>query len=120
MRHHYQSCQKVPNIPNTLPLKGHAPKLRKLHKNGENRGNFSKLFSPTSVTKWELQKIGLFLTHIPLMNALLHFHGCSSSGNIRLFAISNTGSSFFPMHNVLWDLVVTKIVGFTLSSTLFN
>ena len=90
------------------------PKSRKLHKNGENRGDFSKLFGPTSFTKWELQKIGLFLTCIPLMNALLHFHGCSSSANIRLFAISNTGSSFFPMHNVLWDSVVTKTVGFIL------
>ena len=83
-------------------------------------GDFSKLFGPTSVTKWELQKIGLFLTGIPLMNALLHFHGCSSSANIRLFAISNTGSSFFPMRNVLWDSVVAKTVGFTLGFTLFN
>ena len=114
------ACQKVPNIPNTQPLKGHTPKSCKLHKNGENRGDVSKLFGPTSVTKWELQKIGLFLTRICLMNALLHFYGCSSSANIHLFAISNTGSSFFPMRNVLWDSVVTKIVGFTLGSTLFN
>ena len=69
---------------------------------------------------WNYKKIGLFLTCIPLMNALLHFHGCSSSANIRFFAISNTGSSFFPMCNVLWDSVVTKTVGFTLGSTLFN
>ena len=62
-------CQKVPN---TLPLKGHAPKSRKLHKNGENRGNFSNVFGPTSVTKWELQK------NRPVFN--LHtFNECSTS-----------------------------------------
>ena len=116
----HNSCQKVPNITNTFPVKDTPPKSHKLHKNGENRGDFSKLFSPTSVTKWELQNIGLFLTRIPLMNVLLHFHGCSSSANICLFAISNTGLSFFPMRNVWWNLVVTKTVGFILGSTLFN
>jgi len=80
----------------------------------------ANFFGPTSVTKWEVQNIGLFLPCIPLINALFHFHGCSSSANIRIFAISNTGLSFFPLCNELWDSVVTKTVGFTLGSILFN
>ena len=72
---------KIWNIYNTSPLKGHAPKSHKLHKNGGKWGNFSKLFDTTNLTEWELLHIGLFLTNIPLLNTPLHFHSCSSGAN---------------------------------------
>ena len=65
------------------------------------------LIPPTS-RSGEYRKIGLLLIHIPLRNTLLHFHDCSSSGCIRLFAISSAGPPFFSMRNVLWDLELPK------------
>ena len=56
-------------------------------------------------------KYGLLITHIPLRNTPPCFHGSSCRAYNRHFTISETGLSFLPMRNVLWDSAVTKTIG---------